>query len=278
MLWTPPADAWAASRLGQFTAWLGDRDLNCEDYPTLWKWSVDDPDAFWSKFREYADLGRAAGPALSVATMPGATWFPGSQWNYTEEVLRHEVEGPAVIARSQTREQVELTMAQLRERVAACRAGLVRLGVSRGDRVAAYLPNIPETVIAFLATASLGAVWTSAPPEFGVLAVTARFGQVEPTVLLAVVGYDYGDRRMDRREQLGQIREQLPTLRHTVIVPYPDGQLRAGCALLGRTSVRAWVATCPRAGCFRPPALRVVFIGHDGQAEGNRARSRRDHL
>ena len=156
MLWTPPADAWSTSRLGQFTTWLGDRDLNCEDYPALWKWSVDDPDAFWSKFREYADLGRAAGPALSVATMPGATWFPGSQWNYTEEVLRHEVEGPAVIARSQTREPVELTMAQLRERVAACRAGLVRLGVSRGDRVAAYLPNIPETVIAFLATASLG--------------------------------------------------------------------------------------------------------------------------
>jgi len=202
---------------------LGHRDLNFEDYPTLWKWSVDNPDAFWSKFRDYAELGRASGPALPVAIMPGATWFPGSQWNYTEEVLRREVEGPAVIARSQTREPVELTMAQLREQVAACRAGLVRLGVNRGDRVAAYLPNIPETVIAFLATASLGAVWTSAPPEFGVRAVTDRFGQVEPTVLLAVVGYDYGDRRIDRKAQLGQLRDQLPTLRHTVIVPYPDG-------------------------------------------------------
>jgi acetoacetyl-CoA synthetase len=222
VLWTPPADAWSTSRLGQFATWLGNHDLYFEDYPTLWKWSVDDPDAFWSKFREYADLGRAWGPALSMATMPGATWFPGSRWNYAEEVLRHEVDGPAIIARSQTREPVELTMAQLRERVAACRAGLVRLGVSRGDRVAAYLPNIPETVIAFLATASLGAVWTSAPPEFGVRAVTDRFGQVEPTVLFAVVGYDYGDRRIDRREQLGEIREQLPTLRHTVIVPYPD--------------------------------------------------------
>ena len=202
---------------------MGHRDLNFEDYPTLWKWSVDNPDAFWSKFRDYAELGRASGPALPVAIMPGATWFPGSQWNYTEEVLRREVEGPAVIARSQTREPVELTMAQLREQVAACRAGLVRLGVNRGDRVAAYLPNIPETVIAFLATASLGAVWTSAPPEFGVRAVTDRFGQVEPTVLLAVVGYDYGDRRIDRKAQLGQLRDQLPTLRHTVIVPYPDG-------------------------------------------------------
>jgi acetoacetyl-CoA synthetase len=223
VLWAPSAEAWSTSRLGQFTTWLGHRDLNFEDYPTLWKWSVDNPDAFWSKFREYAELGRASGPALPVAIMPGATWFPGSQWNYTEEVLRCEVEGPAVIARSQTREPVELTMAQLREQVAACRAGLVRLGVNRGDRVAAYLPNIPETVIAFLATASLGAVWTSAPPEFGVRAVTDRFGQVEPTVLLAVVGYDYGDRRIDRKEQLGQIRDQLPTLRHTVIVPYPDG-------------------------------------------------------
>jgi acetoacetyl-CoA synthetase len=222
VLWTPPADAWSTSRLGQFATWLGYRDLYFDDYPTLWKWSVDDPDAFWSKFREYADLGRVSGPALSMASMPGATWFPGSQWNYAEEILRHEVEGPAVVARSQTRGPVELTMAQLREQVAACRAGLVRLGVGRGDRVAAYLPNIPETLIAFLATASLGAVWTSAPPEFGVRAVTDRFGQVEPTVLLAVVGYDYGDRRIDRREQLGEIREQLPTLRHTVIVPYPD--------------------------------------------------------
>ena len=233
VLWTPPADAWSTSRLGQFTTWLGNRDLNCEDYPTLWKWSVDDPDAFWSNFREYAELGRASGPALSVATMPGATWFPGSQWNYAEEVLRHEVEGPAVIARSQTREPVELTMAQLREQVAACRAGLVRLGVSRGDQVAAYLPNIPEDVITFLATASLGAVWTSAPPEFGVQAVTDRFGQVEPTVLFAVVGYDYGDRRVDRTGQLAQIREQLPTLRHTVIVPYPG-------AVISEPGVLSW--------------------------------------
>jgi acetoacetyl-CoA synthetase len=234
VLWTPPADAWSTSRLGQFTTWLGNRGVNCEDYPTLWQWSVDDPDAFWSKFREYADLGRASGPALSVTTMPGATWFPGSQWNYTEEVLRHDFEGPVVVARSQTREPIEMTMDQLREQVAACRAGLVRLGVSRGDRVAAYLPNIPETVIAFLATASIGAVWTSAPPEFGVQAVIDRFEQVEPTVLFAVVGYDYGDRRIDRDGQLEQIREQLPTLRHTVVVPYPD-------AVPSEQGVLSWV-------------------------------------
>jgi len=183
---------------------------------------VNDLSGFWSAFREYADLGDAPELALASNSMPGASWFPGSEWNYAAEALRHDIGGPAVVSRSQTREGLELTMPQLREQVAACRAGLIRLGIRRGDRVAAYLPNIPEALIALLATVSLGAIWTSAAPEFGVRAVVDRFGQIGPTVLIAVEGYRYGDRRIDRRRHLTDIRRQLPGLRHTVIVPYPD--------------------------------------------------------
>jgi len=224
VLWTPAADAWSTSHLGAFAAWLGERDHRFEDYSSLWTWSVDDPNGFWSAFREYADLGHGSAPALTSTSMPRTSWFPGTTWNYAEEVLRRDIPGAAIIARSQTRPAIDLTMAQLREQVAACRAGLVRLGVTRGDRVAAYLPNIPEAAVAFLATASLGAVWTSAPPEFGTRAVAERFGQVEPVLLFAVEGYGFGDRRIDRRAQLGQIRDLLPTLRHTVLVPYPDAE------------------------------------------------------
>ena len=118
-----------------------------------------------------------------------------------------------MLAYSQTRDRVELTWAQLRDQVARARAGLQRLGVGRGDRVVAYLPNIPETLVAFLATASLGAIWASCAPEFGARSVVDRFGQVEPTVLLAVAGYGYGSKDIDRREQVAEIRAGLPTVR-----------------------------------------------------------------
>jgi acetoacetyl-CoA synthetase len=224
LLWSPVPGSWEASRVGRFAAWLERRGHHFDSYDPLWAWSVDDPDAFWSAYRDYADLGDAAGggPALASRRMPGAEWFPGSTWNYAAEALRHDVVGPAVVAHSQTRPPVELSIEQLRDEVARCRAGLRRLGVRRGDRVAAYLPNIPEALIGLLASASLGAVWTSAPPEFGVRAVVDRFSQVAPVVLLAVEGYRYGDRRIDRRGHLADLRRQLPTVRSTVVVPYPD--------------------------------------------------------
>ncbi|MGH9060720.1 MAG: AMP-binding protein, partial [Acidimicrobiales bacterium] len=232
VLWTPPPDAMRTTRLGRFVRWLQPRGRTFDDYESLWRWSVSDLDGFWSELREFADVGTAPGPALASATMPGAEWFPGSTWNYAQEALRHEVVGPsgplggepapAVVAWSQTRGPVELSMEELRDQVARCRAGLVRLGVRPGDRVAAYLPNIPEAVVAMLAVASIGAVWTSAPPEFGVRAVIDRFGQVEPVVLIAVEGYQYGGRRIDRRDHLDQLRRDLPSLRHTVVVSYSE--------------------------------------------------------
>jgi acetoacetyl-CoA synthetase len=221
VLWRPAPDARAHTRLGAFMDWLGARGRRVDTYDELLAWSLADLDGFWSALREHFDLGHVTGGvALADASMPGAVWFPGSTWNYAEEALRHTPAGPALIARSQTRERIELGAGELRDQVARCRAGLLALGVQRGDRVAAYLPNIPEAMIGFLATASLGAVWTSCPPEFGVRSVVDRFAQVEPVVLLATDGYRYGAKDIDRRADLAAIRDGLPSVRHVVHVPY----------------------------------------------------------
>src|SRR5690348_11516578 len=149
--------------------------------------------------------------------MPGARWFPGATLNYAEHALTAGATRPddvAVIARSQTRAPEELTWSEMADAVARCRAGLVRLGVGPGDRVAAYLPNIPETAIAFLATASLGAIWSSCAPEFGVRSVVDRFAQIEPVVLFVVDGYRYGTKAIDKRADVQAIEAALPTRRH----------------------------------------------------------------
>jgi acetoacetyl-CoA synthetase len=158
--------------------------------------------------------------------MPGAEWFPGARLNYAEHMLGGEADRarPAVIAHSQTRAPLELTFGDLREQVAAARAGLQRLGVGPGDRVVGQLPNIPETLIAFLATASLGATWAACPPEFGPRSVIDRFAMLDPKVLFAVVGYRYGEREIDRRAEVAELLAALPTLEHVVHVPYAGGE------------------------------------------------------
>ncbi len=157
--------------------------------------------------------------------MPGAEWFPGARLNYAEHMLgrAEDADTVAVVAISQSRAAQELTFGELRAQVARARAGLQRLGVGPGDRVVAYLPNVPETLVAFLATASLGAVWATCPPEFGPRSVLDRLGQLEPTVLLAVAGYRWGETLVDRREQVAAVRERLPSLRAVVHVPYAGG-------------------------------------------------------
>jgi acetoacetyl-CoA synthetase len=230
ILWSPPDDVRAHTRIGQFLDWLeAERGLAFPGYAELWQWSVDDLDGFWSSFTEWAGVRWHDQPrghprtALGRRAMPGAEWFPGATLNYAEHALAAATDRPddvAIVARSQTRDEVQLTWAQLADAVACCRSGLLRLGVQRGDRVAAYLPNIPETVIAFLATASIGAIWSSCAPEFGVRSVVDRFAQIEPVVLLAIDGYCYGEKTIDRRAEVGEIEAALPTLRHTVHVPY----------------------------------------------------------
>jgi acetoacetyl-CoA synthetase len=228
VLWTPPADVAERSELGSYLAWLRrERGLDFPGYDELWQWSVTDLDGFWASLWDYFGI-RASVPyerVLGSRAMPGAEWFPGARLNYAEHMLgRDEDAGEvAVLAYSQTRDPIELTFGDLRAQVARARAGLRRLGVRPGDRVVAYLPNIPETLVAFLATASLGAIWATCPPEFGVRSVVHRLGQLEPTVLLAVAGYGWGEKLVDRREQVAAIREQLPTLWSVIHVPYTGG-------------------------------------------------------
>ncbi|MCF0094049.1 acetoacetate--CoA ligase [Micromonospora sp. MH99] len=228
VLWTPPADVLERSRIGDYLRWLAEhRGLDFADYDALWRWSVTDLDAFWRSIWDHFEVIAHTPPTATLAErgMPGARWFPGATLNYAENVLRmpgRADDDPVVIAHGQTREPVTLTAGELREQVRRVSAGLRRLGVTAGDRVAAYAPNIPETYVLLLATASLGAIFSSCAPEFGTRSVTDRWQQIEPTVLVAVDGYRYGDKPVDRRAEVAAIRAALPSLRHTVSIGYLD--------------------------------------------------------
>jgi len=215
VVWEPSG---APTRLGAFLDATGH-----DTWADLLDWSLTDLDGFWrSVARELGVRWRAEpidGVALAEAGMPGAVWFPGARLNYAEHALAHgsvDPEGIAVIARSQSRDAVTLTWAELREQVARAAAGLRRLGVGPGDRVAAYAPNCAETLVVFLAAASIGAVWSSCAPEFGVRSVVDRFAQIEPVVLLAVDGYRYGGKVIDRAAEVAAIAEALPSVRQVV--------------------------------------------------------------
>jgi len=227
VLWTPPPDVRRQTEIGRYLAWLErERGLAFRDYDELQRWSVDDLAGFWSSIWEFFEV-KAHAPyraVLASDTMPGATWFPGARLNFAEHLVGGEddAERVAVVSRSQTRDPIDLTFAELREQVARARAGLLRLGVGPGDRVVAYMPNIPETLVAFAATASIGAVWASCAPELGPRSVVDRLVQLEPAVLLTVGGYGFRDRAVDRCAEVATIRTALPTLRHVVHVPYGE--------------------------------------------------------
>ena len=236
VLWSPPPDVRVATRVGRYLDWLErERGIRPRSYDELWRWSTQELGAFWQTVWDHHDV-RSSTPveaALADATMPGARWFPGASLNWAEHALRlrqRDASDVVVVARSQTRDRQTLTVAELRDQVARARAGLQRLGVGRGDRVAGYLPNVPEAMIALLATASLGAIWTSCAPEFGVRSVVDRFSQVEPTILLTVDGYRYGQRAVERADEVAAIRAALPGLRATVAIPYlhPGGSRITG--------------------------------------------------
>ncbi|QGG40151.1 acetoacetate--CoA ligase [Aeromicrobium yanjiei] len=226
ILWQPLLDG--SSRVEQFMAALEpDRGRTFSGYEDLWQWSVDDPEAFWTALWQHVDLPADGdpSPALADASMPGASWFPHVRLNYAEAMLRlvdRADDDVVVVARSQSRDDVTLTAAGLRDQVARARAGLVREGVVAGDRVAAYSPNVPETLVLLLAAASLGAVFSSCAPEFGTQSVIDRWQQIEPTVVLAVDGYVYGDKAIDRRAEVEAIRAALPSVRTLVWLPYLD--------------------------------------------------------
>jgi acetoacetyl-CoA synthetase len=228
LLWEPPGDARTTTRMGRFLTEV-ERALDVElpTYDDAWRWSVDEPAAFWSEVARWFDVTfhRPSSTVLSSRDLPGARWYPGATLNYAEHALRRRDDAPAIIARSQTRDEVVLSFAELADQVARAADGLRRLGVARGDRVVGYLPNVPETIVAFLACAALGAIWSSCAPEFGTRAVIDRVQQIEPKVLLVVDGYRYGTKDVDRSTEVAEIRAALETLEATVLLPYlGDGE------------------------------------------------------
>jgi acetoacetyl-CoA synthetase len=230
ILWTPPEDLRQSTEVGRFMEWMRDeRGHDFADYEALRRWSIADLEGFWAAVWDFFGVRAHRGydRVLADPRMPGARWFTGAELNYAEHLVGRDEDRDrvAVLAQSQTRPPQELTFGDLREQVARARAGLERLGVGPGDRVVAYLPNIPETLVAFIATASLGAVWAACAPEFGARSVVARFAQIEPKVLLTVGGYGFRNRYVDRRAEVEAIRAQLPTAEHVVSIPYGEAEV-----------------------------------------------------
>jgi acetoacetyl-CoA synthetase len=205
LLWEPPAELVERATLTRFM-----RAQGHEDYESLWRWSVDDLEGFWAAVWEFFDVEGTYDRVLGSRDMPGAEWFPGARVSYPEHIFRGKDDAAVAIRHaSELRELQQMTWGELREQTARIRAGLRSRGVGRGDRVVAYMPNIPEALAAFLATASLGAIWSSCSPDFGAPSVVDRFQQIEPKVLLAVDGYRYGGKDFDRRDTVRGIAEEI---------------------------------------------------------------------
>ena len=226
LLWEPTAEFAHQSQVARFMRWLkAEMGLDFADYDALWRWSVDDLEGFWSLMCEFLDVRfhDRATRILSSRQMPGARWFEGATLNYAEHVFRHVQDGPAIRYASETRPLEEMSRSELRARVAAFAASLRDLGVKPGDVVAAYMPNIPETIVAFLAAVSIGGVWSLCAPDLGPGAVADRYRQIAPKVLIAVDGYRYNGAAHDRGAYVRQIADLLPTVEHVVIVPALHG-------------------------------------------------------
>jgi acetoacetyl-CoA synthetase len=246
-LWEPSAAERERAEMTRFMRWVGERrGRPFADYDELWRWSIDQLEEFWASIWEFCGV-RASRPAERVLTdrgsegspigqhrMPGARWFEGAELNYAENLLMGSRSGGdrdpgtlAVLHASELRGLDQLTWGELSAQVARVAGGLRALGVGRGDRVAAYMPNIPETLVAFLAVSSLGAIWSSAAPEFGARSVIDRFAQIEPKVLLAVDGYRHGGKDFDRTAVVQSILAELPSVEHAVLLPYLDAGAQA---------------------------------------------------
>jgi acetoacetyl-CoA synthetase len=224
LLWTPTARFQQNSPLRRFLDWLPAQGVGpYPDYQAAWQWSVDHPAEFWEILWRYFDV-QSATPyeaVLSDSAMPGARWFPGATLNFAEHVFRAaDPTRPALLSVEEGQEPVELSWAELRRQVGRLAARLRGWGVGPGDRVAAFLPNTPHAVIAFLATAAVGGVWSSVGPDFGAPAVLDRFAQIEPKVFIGVDGYRYGGKQIDRRAECMAARDAMPSVEHTIWVDY----------------------------------------------------------
>ncbi len=241
LLWEPSEQQKVNANITRYMAWIKDKKgLDFTSYDALWDWSASDLEGFWASVWEFFAV-KATKPYTKVLgdrRMPGAQWFPGAELNYAERALARRDDHPAIIFRNEGDGARTLTYAELHRQVASVAAGLRRLGVGKGDCVGAYLPNIPEAVVAFLATASIGAVWSSCSPDFGARNVVDRFQQIEPTVLITVDGYHYNGKAFERMEASAEIQASLPTLKATVLVSYLTDEAKA--PLGGLKDAVAW--------------------------------------
>jgi acetoacetyl-CoA synthetase len=227
LLWEPSEAQKQQANITHYMQWLArEKDLTFHSRQELWQWSVDALEDFWASIWDYFHI-QASKPYTSVLKerkMPGAEWFDGAELNYAEHVFRNAtIERPALIFQSERHALREVSWDELRRKVGSLAEALRELGVQKGDRVVAYMPNIPETLMAFLACASIGAIWSSCSPDFGTSSVIDRFKQIEPKLLFAIDGYQYGGKQFDRRPIVSEIQQALPTLQHTIFFPYLNG-------------------------------------------------------
>ena len=245
-LWTPSAERLKSARLGRFmaevrAAW----SVEAADYGTLHAWSIAEPALFWRSMWDFAGIiGDGPGEHIVIdgERMPGARWFPDAKLNYAENLLRRRDEADALVFWGEERVRRRLSFAEMHDQVSRMAQALAARGVRQGDRVAGYLPNMPETIVSALAAASLGAVWSSCSSDFGTRGVLDRFGQIAPKVLIAADGYFYGGKTFDRRPQVREILAELPTVEHVIVgFGLPRGRdyrRRAGGAKRGRARFR----------------------------------------
>ena len=231
-LWTPSPARIAASRMDAFRCFVNQRHgVQLADYPALHAWSVEQREAFWQAIVDFFDIHLHT-PAACVLregpAMPDAQWFPGATLNFAEHLLRRRDGHPALVAVGEDGSREQLSHAQLAAHVAGLQRALREAGVGIGDRVAAFMPNTWQTVVGMLASACLGATWSSCSPDFGTQGVIDRFGQIEPKVLIAAAGYRYAGKNLDLTAKLNEILERLPSLQQLVVVPYSNPAARAG--------------------------------------------------
>jgi acetoacetyl-CoA synthetase len=224
LLWEPTETMKQQANLTKYMNWLeSEKGLHFDEPEKLWEWSVINLEEFWASVWEYFHIktSKPYKAVLTEHTMPGAQWFSGAELNYVEHVFRNATSSrPALAFQSETKPLTEISWEELYQKVSTVAQALRALGVQRGDRVVSYLPTIPESVIAFLATASLGAIWSSCSPDFGTRSVIDRFQQIEPKILFAVDGYSYNGKAIDRRTTITELQQSLPTLQKTILVPY----------------------------------------------------------
>ena len=228
-VWTPTPDHIARAKLAAYIDWLArDRGKTFADYDALWRWSVSDLEGFWGSIWDYFRI-ESSTPferVLNEKKLPGSRWFEGATLNYVRQIFRHTTDArPAIVARNESGRHVEIGWRELERQVGALAASLKRMGVARGDRVVAYLPNVPEAIVSFLAVASVGAIWSVCSPDMGSLSVLDRFRQIAPKVLIAADGYRHGGKDHDRTGLIDELLRELPSIERVVVVPGLDPKL-----------------------------------------------------